>query len=487
MKTLVSRQYLQGQIGKIHWRGIRDPKFTPVLLIILAGLIQAIAILVLNIKSFPLVFFVLLILPWLIKKPFRLFIWLIITWPILTLFVRIPLPAGIPDFSYDRALILLLICIVIIEALLSKMSLMKITPLDILMIIYVIAQLIDRLYVLWFGGLGDSDLTGFLNVFLIPIALYWTAKNFTTTKRQLKWLLYALVIAALLVCLTGLYEQAIGTRIFKTSLELGGYEVVYQWEDPQGGLRAAGALGNPAIYGAFLGMGSLAGLSLLSLENRKTNRIALIATILLLLYGVLASFTRSAWISVAIVLFVAQFLINDIWKKTLPFITSCGIGLFFIWNFIPSSSKIIQRALNTKTITQRYDLFSIGLQRFVEKPVWGWGSGALNYFDLSIAGEVSHNIYLTLLVDGGLILFISFALLISYLLIRSIKIFQLTLKGSIERNILIVMVGGIIIYLMSGLALELRYFSYFNSLFWIFAGIVDCLGVRFCTEKKVNG
>jgi O-antigen ligase len=454
--------------------------------IVFTSLILAVLVLTLGLKSFPLAFFVCLILPWLIKNPFRLFIWLIITWPILTLFVRIPLPAGIPDITYDRILILLIVTVVILEALLSKRRLMKVTLLDFLIIIYVFAQLFDRVYVIWFGGLGDSDLIGVLNIFIIPIALYWAAKNIISTKEQLRWVLYALVISSILVCFTGLIEQAVGTRIFKTSLELGGYEVVYQWEDAQGGLRAAGALGNPAIYGAFLGMGCLAGLSLLSIQKRKSIQLVILAILALLLYGVLASFTRSAWVSVFIILFIAQFLLNDIWKKTLPIFTLGAISLIFFGNFVPASSKIIQRALNTKTIAQRYDLFSIGLQHFFEKPIYGWGSGALNHFDISIAGEISHNIYLTFLVDGGVVLFLSFVIIIGYLLLRSIHIFRMTQKGSLERNMLVVMMGGIMIYLISGLALELRYFSYFNSLFWIFAGVIDCLEIKFCSVRIVN-
>ena len=49
-----------------------------------------------------------LILPWLVIDPFRLFIWLIVTWPVLTLYARIPLPAGIPDITYERILVLLM-------------------------------------------------------------------------------------------------------------------------------------------------------------------------------------------------------------------------------------------------------------------------------------------------------------------------------------------------------------------------------------------
>jgi O-antigen ligase len=472
VKGFPPRQFLLGKVRRIPPKNI-----IPITLVVCAAVIQSVAILALGIKSFPLIFFVILILPWLMQDAFRLFIFLIITWPILTLYVRVPLPAGIPDLSYDRALVLLLLGIILIEALVSRRKLKKGTTLDALVIFYVIAQITARISVIWFGGVGNPDLNGFFDSVLIPIGLYWMVKNLLGSRTQLQWILLMFVIASIIVCPTGLYEQMVGTRIFKASLSLGGSEIVYQWQDAEGGLRAAGALANPAIYGAVLGMGSLAGMCSLSFIKRKSVQLVLIGSIVVLLYGVLASYTRSAWLSVFVVLFMAQFLIGDLWKKTIPIVLSGSLFLFTLWNLIPDSAKILQRALTTKTITQRLDLYSIGWSQFLKKPILGWGAGALNVFDLSGAGEISHNTYLTLLVDGGLVLFLSFIAVVGYLLIRSIHIYRFTKKGSLEKNVLIAMIGSILIFFLSGMALELRYFGYFNSLFWICAGVVDYLAI----------
>lgn len=453
----------------------------------MAGLILAPLVLITGPKSLPIVIFLLFLLPWFLQDIFRLFIWLIVTWPILALFVRIPLPAGIPDLGYDRVLVLLLLCIIIIEALLSKRQLMKVTPLDILVIAYVMAQISSRLFVLWFGGVGSPDLNGFLDIILMPVLLYWMAKNLLVSREHLKWFLYALVIASLLICPTGLYEQAVGMRIFRTSVSLGGSEVTYQWQDAQGGLRAAGALANPAIYGAVLGMGSLACICCLSLLKRKLTQAALLATIGVLLYGVFASYTRSAWLSVFVVLFAAQFFVNDLWKKTLPILMLGLLFLVLVWNILPDSSSIVQRALTTKTITQRADLNYIGWERFLEKPFMGWGSGALNTFDMMGAGDTSHNTYLTFLVDGGVFLFFSFSAVVGYILIRSIRIYRMIEKNRLERNVLVAMIGNLLIFLLVGQALELRYFGYFNALFWICAGVVDSLGTRYSSEGTAHG
>jgi O-antigen ligase len=160
--------------------------------------------------------------------------------------------------------------------------------------------------------------------------------------------------------------------------------------------------------------------------------------------------------------------------------------VLIIWNILPNSSDIVQRALTVNTITQRAELNHVGWEKFLERPYLGWGSGALNIFGDRQVGITSHNTYLTFLVDGGLLLFFSFAAVVGYLLVRIILVYKMTEKSSWERNVLVVMTGSVLIYLLSGLALELRYFGYFNALFWICTGIIDYLGARRSLTEAIS-
>ncbi len=453
------------------------------------GLVLALLTLAVGPITLPIVFFGLFVLPWLMQDVFRLFIWLIVTWPLLTLFVRLPLPAGIPDISYDRVLVLLLLGIIILEAVLSKRRLAKGTALDILALAYVVTQLSSRVYVLWFGGMGSPNLNGLLDIVFVPLVMYWVTKNLLVSRTHLKWLLYALVIACLLICLSGLYEQAVGAeeRLFTVSTGLGGREELQKrgWMDVPGG-RAAGVLGNPAVYGATLGIGILAGLGCVAHANQKRTQAALVATIMILLYGVFASYTRSAWISVAVVLFLAQFSMGGIWKKTLPIFMAGVLLLFLIEGSLLGNPTVWRRALDMETVTVRLALARLGWDRFLERPLLGWGAGALDAFGMERIGQPSHNIFETLLVDGGLVLFLSFSAAVGYLLIRAIRVYGMIDKNSLERQALVAATGSILIFLLSGMALELRYFGYFNALFWICAGILDRLGPKYGHEGETS-
>jgi O-antigen ligase len=411
-----------------------------------------------------------------LRDAFRLFIWLIIMWPVLTLYVRYPLPAGMPDLSFDRVMVVLLFVAVVLEAVRDKRRLMKITVLDIMIVLYAFVQLSSRLYVLWFGGMGSPNLHEYLDAVIVPLIMYWIAKNLIVSRVHREYLLYALVVASFLVCLSGLYERSVGLKVFNEPISLGGSGLEYEWQDLNG-LRASGLLLNPAIYGAVVGIGALAGICCLTHAKGKITRVALLATIGVLLYGVLCSYTRSAWISVFLVLFMAQFFMGGLWKRTLPILTIALLFIALIWNSIPTRSVITARATNKGTVATRLDLWEIGWGLFMERPLLGWGSDALNAYCRRAIDETSHNIYLTYLVDGGMVLFLSFSVTIAYILVRAIRVYRLAERYSYESNFLLVMVGGVMIYLLSGVALELRYFGYFNVLFWICVGGIDGLGV----------
>ena len=466
-----------GLFSQVKIRRLRSIEIASVVLPILAGLILALLLLAFGPITLPVFFFLIFVLPWLTRDTFRLFIWLIITWPILTLYLRIPLPAGIPDLTYDRILVLLLVCVIILDSRFSKIKLLKATPLDILIIAYVITQLSTRLTLIWSNGIGILDLNGFLDGIIVPVAMFWMTKNLLVSKAHIKWLLGALVIASLLICLTGLIEQALGERVFKLSAQLGGTEQEYEWVDVQGG-RAAGVATNPAIYGAVMGIGILAAFCCLSYVKSRFIKVALVITSGVLLYGVFASYTRSAWVSVLIVLFFAQFFLSGLWKRTLPIFMIVPLLLSLVWSNLSVTSTIMKRVTNEGTVNERISVNKFAWNLFNERPLLGWGSGVLNAFAQRQLGISSHNIYITFLVEGGVILFLSFFAVVGYLLMRAVRVYRMTEKGSLERNVLVAMTGSVLIYLLSGLAVELRFFGYFNALFWICIGVIDGLGVR---------
>lgn len=471
MKSSLKVIFLQNEPGRFIGGDI-----VSVVLAVSVGLILALLTFKLGYIALPIAAFMFLILPLAMKDPFKIFLGLIVTWPILTLYARFPLPAGIPDITYERIMVLLLVTIVLLQRLLSERKLHGVGLFGILAGIFIIAQIGARAHVLWFGGIGNPDMDGVLRFVLIPIAMYWLTKHLIVSRWHLKWLFYALILASVVICITGLIDLALGVEksLFSAPKALGGTENMRFMDVPGG--RAAGVMQNPGIYGAVLGMGVLVSLVCLVHSGRRLTKVALALTIVVLLFGIFASYTRAAWISVVVSIFIVQFFIKDLWKKLLP-IYLVGILLAILaWGILVDNPLMVKRVLNPENVSVRVELGQFGLQEFSEKPLMGWGFGAFDKLALKRMGFFSHNTYLSLLTDGGIFLFLSFLALPVYLLYVAYRANKNIKNFTLARDVLAAMIGCLLIFLLSGFVRELNHFGYFYTLVMICAAVIENIG-----------
>ena len=77
-------------------------------------------------------------------------------------------------------------------------------------------------------------------------------------------------------------------------------------------------MANPAIYGGVVGMGLLCCLTFFAHSKGRSKRLLFAVVGCVLAYGLFVSYTRSAWLSVAIAVFFSQFFIRGLWKMTVP-------------------------------------------------------------------------------------------------------------------------------------------------------------------------
>ncbi len=420
-----------------------------------------------------------IVLPWFINDPFRIYLFLLATWPVLNLYIQVTLPAGMPDLNYERVLVLMAVVLVLIPALAFKR---KVPRLGLWVMLYIGGQAISYAMTLLWGGHVSPDLVILLNSFLIPMALYWLTKVVITSRRRIVQLFYALIIASVMISLSGIYEQVFNLQESPFPLATGTASGERYLDVPGG--RAAGVIGNPAIYGVLVTVGLLTSICCFHESKRKSHKSLLAASILLLSYSVVVSYTRSAWIASILSLIVAQFFIKSLAKWLLQlFLVGIFAAAFYLLvvgdtDFL--NSPIFQdRILNEQNLTGRVDRGIFAWDLVLERPIFGWGAGSLNYYtgkQFPQGGfDSSHNTYLTMLVDGGLLLFGAFIVLVAFWLLQAWSVWQLSLPWTLERNVLGAMLGIMLLFLISGLALELKYFGYFSALFWIAGAILERL------------
>lgn len=199
---------------------------------------------------------------------FRIFLGLIITWPVLNLYVQIDLPAGVPDIHYARAGVFgLVLCVIVTAAIAAKyrrslattnralkqrrqqfdqrpqsaidpstepqsdavpsQAISSAQPMaassqaeqggegyrgnvsGVPLLVTAYVGLVGASFVTGFatGSVGSTAVATFLDSTLIPVAMYLFTRKYVDSPRRLVWLLGAILFSSMVICLTGIYEN----------------------------------------------------------------------------------------------------------------------------------------------------------------------------------------------------------------------------------------------------------------------------------------
>jgi hypothetical protein len=476
--------------------------------------------------------YALLVLPSKAAFLFRMFIGLIITWPVLVLYGTIELPAGVPDIHYHRAYIGFLIVVLLGSVVLSQLkkngagelgidsSLMAASAppifcgirawsgekeyqrvaleagqtlerdihsqparflcLPFCVIGYLFFTAVALVHGLAVGISGSDAIATFGDAVLIPVCVYLFTKYLVDTREKVKWLLWSLLLALSVVCLTGLYERVLDLQ--HSAFPIAAYtdEGDTRYLGVPGG-RAAGVMASPVVYGALMGFAALCSAVCMMHSNRFVCRAFLSVLAFVFVYAVFVSYTRAAWISVFFAAFCAQFYIRGLWKITVPLnLLGCAL-LFLFWSVLQSNDVMQNRVLETGNITGRLDRFIWSWEQFLEAPILGQGPGALDTMfptAFPYSGFMSsHNTYMTILVDKGVLVFVFLVAVIIRWLRLGLLFLKRTSADLIERSFVAALLGLICIWVLCGMSTELSYFTYFTALLWIAGGCIEKLSL----------
>lgn len=246
---------------------------------------------------------------------------------------------------------------------------------------------------------------------------------------------------------------------------------------------ADGTLDNPNVYAITL---IICGLILFqSAMSRKTGwrRYLFLTTCGICVIGVFFSMERAAWLALCLVIFGLFWLYP---KPMAIFFLVCGI-LFLIMqggalsNFIASASS---RFSHQQPIYDRIVVTDAMAQMIMEKPIFGWGYETLNanitnYYRW--VGEAfiprglvtSHNTFMTIATELGLIVFGLYLLPACWLVIIIFRNWRtIPSKGLWNKHQLIILtLSAMSSFLVSNL-MDMRWFPYGIGLWWLTLGLI---------------
>jgi O-antigen ligase len=320
------------------------------------------------------------------------------------------------------------------------------------------------------GSSTEPDLMHLVDMVFAPFCVYWLVRLTTPTEQDLKRLLWVAFFTVII-------QVAIGLLAWYAPQLLPS-----QWLGRQG-TRTIGTLSQVAVYSS-----TLIFLSLLLFQQAMQSRSGKLRAVLLSVFalgllGVLFTFERGSWLAGAAVLLGLLLLYPKVTiRLTLVFATLTFIlGNSLLANEVAYARK---RLTTEDTAGGRVILLNTGLGMVAAKPLFGWGYGNYDRYDNQfkervgdipvLSDSTSHNTYLTIAAELGLIGLFLYLFPVAYWLVLSIKAWRrLPQRGFWSRRLLGILWLAIIAQIIVSSFMDMiRFHSFGTAMWWLTLGLI---------------
>ncbi len=303
-------------------------------------------------------------------------------------------------------------------------------------------------------------------IYLIFAISYFLIVNNIKTKNQWYNLVVAFAIAGLIVGLYGIYQN------FFISVTDTSWIDEDMFEDIR--IRVFSTFDNPNVLGQYLVLSVPVVFSLMWSEKRVGAKIFYAFTVAAMCACMIFTWSRAAWVGIMLAIGFFMVMKDRRWASVL-------VVMLLIMPFVLPES-IISRItslgnMNDSSTAYRFSVWMSSLR--IAKDYWisgiGLGAGAFERvyqkYALNGAGFAlhSHNFYIQLVVEMGIlgIILFMFIIISSYRRIITMKH-----KKSVNRNVAIAMGGALLGYLFQGVAENLWYNYRMILIFFVYLGIL---------------
>ena len=391
--------------------------------------------------------------------------------PLLQTWPGFVLGRGIPDLTWDRILILLLVLRLWGQRGSDSKRIDRGTKpgIDWLWLAIV---LFAAYYVLLIVIHGDRMLSYgqlFVQQFILPVLVFWSIRHLDMSERKLRVFNWLVVVIALYL-FAGVVVEQLTAKVIAGS----GRTVLY-----------GSLVRSHSFVGYYGALGPTAGILLVYLltwlgvedwRNRAWPRLLVILAAGGAALCVFLSILRSSWIATMGAMLVLATTIPRLRRRLfISGVLAVGLmSLLIADQYIPP--QFLGKALDARTYYERLVLQTVQTESILTSPVVGHGPGQalrMHVPEISSFGLSSHNGYLTLWMETGMIGLVLYSLPTGLLLLRSLRVAgQLPERGWNGRQAL----GGLwatqVVFLITFAAIDLRWFTFVNCLYWLNLGLI---------------
>jgi len=335
-------------------------------------------------------------------------------------------------------------------------------------VVYVFGSLVFASDALQLDVVGTSR--GFyqtvaLGAIMYYVVVFWPGRAFPVVK-----LLWTVLAAAALQAAMSIVEYVTGRNLWDD----------YRWRRA-GDMRSVATLANPALLGAFIGVGMVIALAVLCWDGPQRLRRLSIAVLVLGPPGLIFTYTRGPILATAVAVVPVLLLSSRSRILGLGVIAVLIIALAIAWPRVTSSSVYENRIAQRQNVDVRLVLQQVSLKLAAEKPVFGWGYGSFDRVKYGVKLEntsiplgvalldTSHDTFLTILVEYGavgLALFFLPLIAVCWPALRRVS------RGDPERWLTVAVVAAIGVVVLSAATFDTRFFSFVPMLPWLLLGLL---------------
>ena len=261
----------------------------------------------------------------------------------------------------------------------------------------------------------------FYDLLFVPFCMYWVVRLTVPTSQDIKRFLLVAWVTVLAQCGIGLLSW------FAPEV------LPPQWITGLEGARTVGTLRNPAVYTSTLLFLSLMLLQYAVRCKSSVLRLGLLFAFGLAIYCVFMSFSRASWIGGSVVLVgLIVMYPKVVFRMTIVVVIlvsvlgSSILAQQVAWAYERMSGDEAARSAESRVTTN-----TASMSMIMAKPVFGWGFGNYDRYDRQFQvrvndipvrrDETSHNTYLSILAELGLIGFSLYIFPLGWWSVRSVR------------------------------------------------------------------
>lgn len=258
------------------------------------------------------------------------------------------------------------------------------------------------------SALISISLTESIQIAMLMVAFvmfYFVVINVVTTRKQLKSLLYSMTVMAAITAVYGIYQYIFGDVYALAWIDEDMFEDIR--------LRVYSTFENPNVYGEYLLFIIPMVVSLFWSEKGFKKKFFLLSILALTGTALILTFSRGCWLGIIFAIFILAIIIN---KKFIIL----GIALLFMLPFILPET-IVNRFMSIgnmgdSSTSYRFYIWMGTLAMLKDYWLSGVGMGITSFNTIyplysynNISAPHAHNLYLQVIVEYGIVGFITMA------------------------------------------------------------------------------